>query len=631
MATQSKRKQTQQNVRIPLIGSMTNRDSSGSKDQRFVNIFPETRKIDQIESTKIFLNKRPGLESYRDYGTGEGRGCAYFNSKLYVAVGNKVYEDAVSPVEKITLTGSTGHVGMVLGNSASNGDYLFVCDGTSAWTINTSGTVTAITSDSVLTITVSSGGTTYVGTPKVYFSGGGGSGATATATLSSGVVLSCTVTAGGSSYTSAPTVAFGFTPSSVDSGADTITYAGHGLANDDRVKLSGTPPAGLDTTTKYYVVGVSGNTFKLSLTSGGAAVNITSTVTTFTVNTGAPDTVATATASLNSLPTPHVPTPVFIDGYIALAKNSDVYTCVVDEPSEWSSSDYLSAEIFPDAIKSLARQNNQIAVFGAHSTEFFYDAANASGSPFTRNDSTVLQMGIAAPYAIYQNERFLIFIAQSDAGGRAVWQVEGFQPKRISDEFIDRCLNAEVDITDARGYGIRTMGHLFYVVNLPTSNRTFVYDVDEKLWHEWSDNNSGSHVVFGCNYGTDVNEGYPYVLHKSNGILYKMKPDVYQDNAVNILVEIVTNRYDMDTIKRKFMSNARIVGDRYSAANTVSLSWTDDDYQTWSNVKSIVLNDDFPNFARLGCFRRRAFRIQHASNYPLRMESLEVTFQEGEH
>ena len=555
MAQQNKRRSTQQNVRIPLIGSMTNRDSSGSKDQRFVNIYPETRKVDQIESTKIFLNKRPGLESYRDYGTGEGRGCIYFNGKFYVAVGNKVYEDAVSPVEKITLNGSTGHVGMVLGNSASNGDYLFVCDGTSAWTIDTSGTATAITSDSVLNITVGSGGTGYTSAPTVSFSGGGGSGATATAVISSGVVISVTVTNGGSGYTSAPTVSF----------------------------------------------------------SGGGGSG------------------ATATANLNSLPTPHVPTPVFIDGYIALAKGSDVYTCNVDEPTKWSSSDYLSAEIFPDAIKSLARQNNQIAVFGAHSTEFFYDAANASGSPFSRNDSTVLQMGIAAPYAVYQNERFLIFIAQSDAGGRAVWQVEGFQPKRVSDEFIDRCLNAEVDITDARGFGIRTVGHLFYVINLPTSNRTFVYDVDEKLWHEWSDNNSGSHAVFGCNYSTDANEGYAYLLHKSNGILYKFKPDVYQDNAVDIIVEIVTNRNDMDKIKRKFMSNASIVGDRYTAGNYVTLSWTDDDYQTWSNDKQIYLTDDFPNFARLGCFRRRAFRIEHAINYPLRMESLEITFQEGEH
>ena len=27
---------------------------------------------------------------------------------------------------------------------------------------------------------------------------------------------------------------------------------------------------------------------------------------------------------------------------------------------------------------------------------------------------------------------------------------------------------------------------MFYVINLKDANRTFVYDVDEKLWHEWS-------------------------------------------------------------------------------------------------------------------------------------------------
>ena len=44
-------------IRLPLIGAYSNRGYSTSKDQRFVNIFPETRKVDQIEHTKIFLNK----------------------------------------------------------------------------------------------------------------------------------------------------------------------------------------------------------------------------------------------------------------------------------------------------------------------------------------------------------------------------------------------------------------------------------------------------------------------------------------------------------------------------------------------------------------------------------------------
>lgn len=57
----------------------------------------------------------------------------------------------------------------------------------------------------VYSITVTAGGSGYT-SATVGFSGGGGTGATATATVTSGAVASCTVTAAGTAYTSAPTV-----------------------------------------------------------------------------------------------------------------------------------------------------------------------------------------------------------------------------------------------------------------------------------------------------------------------------------------------------------------------------------------------------------------------------------------
>ena len=80
---QRKNKYQEQNVRLPIIGVMSNRDVSGAKDQRFVNMFPETRKVEAIESTRIFLNNRPGLTLYKDFGAGYGRGMAWFRNKLY--------------------------------------------------------------------------------------------------------------------------------------------------------------------------------------------------------------------------------------------------------------------------------------------------------------------------------------------------------------------------------------------------------------------------------------------------------------------------------------------------------------------------------------------------------------------
>jgi len=73
-------------------------------------------------------------------------------------------------------------------------------------------TATATISGGVVTaVTITAGGSGYTSAPTISFSGGGGgSGATATATITGGVVTAVTITAGGSGYTSAPTIIFNY-------------------------------------------------------------------------------------------------------------------------------------------------------------------------------------------------------------------------------------------------------------------------------------------------------------------------------------------------------------------------------------------------------------------------------------
>lgn len=64
-------------------------------------------------------------------------------------------------------------------------------------------------SDEVVgSVVITSGGSGYTAAPTITFTGGSGTGATATATVEDGVVVSVTITDPGSGYTSAPSVAF---------------------------------------------------------------------------------------------------------------------------------------------------------------------------------------------------------------------------------------------------------------------------------------------------------------------------------------------------------------------------------------------------------------------------------------
>lgn len=71
-----------------------------------------------------------------------------------------------------------------------------------------------------------------------------------------------------------------------DAGTDTLTVTGHGMSNNDVVKFMDStgvgssayaPFAGLTSGQQYWIINVTTNTFQLSTTKGGSAVNITGT------------------------------------------------------------------------------------------------------------------------------------------------------------------------------------------------------------------------------------------------------------------------------------------------------------------------------------------------------------------
>ena len=141
--------------------------------------------------------------------------------------------------------------------------------------------------DNVTSVGVTGGGARYLEAPAVTFSGGGGSSAAATASISGGAVSAIAVTNVGSAYTSAPTVAVAkprrtIPTSGVTTGTDTFAYTAHGLNAGDVLVYNnggGSSATGLTSGTTYYVIasGLTANAFKVSATDGGSTVDISGT------------------------------------------------------------------------------------------------------------------------------------------------------------------------------------------------------------------------------------------------------------------------------------------------------------------------------------------------------------------
>lgn len=98
----------------------------------------------------------------------------------------------------------------VLGAVSADGDIAVPCDARQIgfWLKALLGAPTTVVGATLASINVTNGGTGYTSAPTVGFTGGGGTGAAATAVVSDGVVVGINVTNAGSGYTSAPTVGF---------------------------------------------------------------------------------------------------------------------------------------------------------------------------------------------------------------------------------------------------------------------------------------------------------------------------------------------------------------------------------------------------------------------------------------
>jgi hypothetical protein len=61
----------------------------------------------------------------------------------------------------------------------------------------------------------------------------------------------------------------------------------------------------------------------------------------------------------------------------------------------------------------------------------------------------------------------------------------------------------------------------------------------------------------------------------------------------------------------------------------LQISYSDDDYMTFSTPRSVDLSQSRPRLDRCGSFHRRAFKLSHVSNTSMRLEALEPQIEQG--
>ena len=345
-----------------------------------------------------------------------------------------------------------------------------------------------------------------------------------------------------------------------------------------------------------------------------------------------------AFVSMTTLPTaPYVAGAVYLNNYLFLGTTGNrIYNSAVGDPTTWNALDYVTFEQTADNLIGIAKHLNYLVAFGNVSTQFFYDAGNATGSPLGVAQSYTSEIGCASGDSIVSTTNTVLWIGTSKTYGRSVYLMDGVSPVRVSTHNVDKHLAAD-SLSEVSAYCYTISGHTLYILTLHNTNKTLVYDINEKMWYTWTQwamasndqPNPGTYYesYFRPTYYAQV-QGAPYMLDDDTAEIYELDVNVYQDDGEQIYCRTVTDISDNGTTKRKFFGRLEIIGDK--VAGTMQVRHTGDDYNTWSSYRPINLNAKRSQVYLSGADRRRAWEFLCTSNVPLRLDGAEIDFRIGE-
>lgn len=323
---------------------------------------------------------------------------------------------------------------------------------------------------------------------------------------------------------------------------------------------------------------------------------------------------------------------VVLDGTIYFLDNfSGIWGSGLNDPTTWSALNVIFAYGVPGVGIAIARHLSYVLALKSFSTEFFYDNANATGSPLLSYPNSLLEWGCIDGNTVQNIEGDLYWLAQSKQTSAFVAKLSVGHPSKVSTPGVERLLD---DITGPYySFAFRDSGHVFYGITAVGSNVTVVYDVGQNIWYLWTDVNGNYWPWMSFITSPDTTVLAQSTVPANANQIFQIDEDFTTDvdglgGTKLILTDIYTANFDGGTRKRKTLMGLDIIADQQPAI--LKVRYSEDDFQTYSQYREVDLNTKRPRLTNCGTFRRRAYHMRHAAPYKLRLEAAELDLLLGD-
>lgn len=235
---------------------------------------------------------------------------------------------------------------------------------------------------------------------------------------------------------------------------------------------------------------------------------------------------------------------VFMDGYFIYSEpdSGRLHSTAINDGTSVAALDVATAEGKPDKIVGLAVDKRELVVFGTRSVEFWYNAANASGFPFSRREGAFIDLGCVSGDTIVSVDNRIAWMDNRNI----VNVIESYNPTAVATPEITAKFQSALVGTDTYAFSYEHQGHVFYAVTSPSQRITMVLDLGTGLWHQLADywNDVGfieSNIALSERYKQTHLVGEKY-----SGKIFFFNPNTYTRGGSGIKRVFTSNTYTLE-------------------------------------------------------------------------------------
>lgn len=253
-----------------------------------------------------------------------------------------------------------------------------------------------------------------------------------------------------------------------------------------------------DTTIPANITGTitAGDALQVALDSGAtfnttAASTVTGASSAIELSAGLPSTVTSgaiivdpvnALGRISAAAFQPAATVAFMDGYFCFdaAGTRQWFISGLNDGTQYSGLDFAEASASSSNVQRVMVYHEQVLIFTETTIEVWWDTGNVS-FPFQRYDAALIARGIAAPLAACAEDNSVFWLGEDGVFYRLV----GFAGQRVSTFAMEHAwAQYPLRYLDASCFVLDQEGHKFIVLNFPSGDATWVYDIAVGLWHQ---------------------------------------------------------------------------------------------------------------------------------------------------